>query len=110
MSRDGDFGAQFGSNSYLNDRLRREFKDRVLSKRKIELTTKLTDALKKLDEVVTKEDEEAEEKLIGEEFNIRLADLFRNMGRSAASRLLNPDPTIEAYLKHQLNNQEGSDP
>lgn len=64
VSRDGDFGATFGEHTYLNDWLHREFKDRVSSLRKIELTNRLTDALSRLDEVVSEEDVKEEERVI----------------------------------------------
>lgn len=64
VSRDGDYGQQLDGTAYLNDWLMREFKDRVSQKRKIRLTTKLTDALSVLDEVVNPEDEEAEKVVI----------------------------------------------
>lgn len=64
VSRDGDFGASLGKNDYLNDWLKLEFRDRVSRLRKVELTTKLTDALKMLDETVSEEDVQIEQKLI----------------------------------------------
>jgi hypothetical protein len=66
VSRDGDYGTTFGDKTILNDWLRREFKERVSRKRKVELTTKLTIALRRLDESVTPEDEAEEEKVIAE--------------------------------------------
>ncbi len=64
VSRDGDFGEQLNGSWFLNDWLAREFKDRVSQKRKILLTGKLTDALKRMDEVVEEVDVEAENKVI----------------------------------------------
>lgn len=64
VSRDGDYGASFGDEAILNDWLRREFKERVSQKRKIQLTKKLTVALRMLDEEVRSEDVEEEEKLL----------------------------------------------
>lgn len=64
VSRDGDYGVTQGKVSALNDWLSYEFKSRVRGRRKIQLTTKLTDALKKLDELVTPADEEVESRLI----------------------------------------------
>ena len=98
VSRDNDYGAQFGGESYLNDWLIREFKDRVSSRRQIRLTSKLTDALKRLDEVVTVEDEKEEQILINSTRKISLSDLFLYSSRGAASRLLLPDPEVEAFL------------
>lgn len=64
VSRDGDYGVPYGKEAILNDWLRREFKERVSKRRKLELTTRLTTALKKLDEQVTAEDEKEETILI----------------------------------------------
>lgn len=64
VSRDSDFGVNYKDDSIINDWLYREFKDRVSKKRKIELTSKLTLALKRLDETVTQQDEEVERKII----------------------------------------------
>lgn len=64
VSRNSDCGAQFGGDAILNDWLRREFKERVSRKRKIELTCRLTLALKRLDEQVTQEDESEEERIL----------------------------------------------
>jgi hypothetical protein len=51
----------------LNDWLHRELKDRISRKRKIELTNRLTDAMRRLDEHVTVEDESEEAKLLAED-------------------------------------------
>jgi hypothetical protein len=64
VSRDGDYGVTYDNKAVLNDWLRREFKERVSQKRKIELTNRLTDALKLLDERVSPEDESAETRLL----------------------------------------------
>lgn len=64
VSRDGDYGDSYRGESILNDWLYREFKDRVSKKRKIELTSKLTLALERLDEEVAEEDIVEEEAII----------------------------------------------
>jgi hypothetical protein len=64
VSRDSDYGVTYDNKAVLNDWLRREFKERVSQKRKIELTNRLTDALKLLDERVSPEDESAETRLL----------------------------------------------
>jgi len=66
VSRDSDYGCQLDSEYFINDWLLREFKDRVSQKRKIVLTGKLTDALRKMSEIVTKEDEKEEDDLLKE--------------------------------------------
>ncbi|MFK0690891.1 PIN domain-containing protein [Mesorhizobium sp. IMUNJ 23033] len=75
VSRDGDFGVSYGNDMFLNDWLRREFKDRVSRKRNIQLTNRLTDALRKLDEMVAPEDEQEERKIIRDDSN----DLFGSL-------------------------------
>ncbi|UWQ11952.1 PIN domain-containing protein [Aliiroseovarius crassostreae] len=64
VSRDGDFGVTREKKSFLNDWLKKEFRERVSRKRKVELTERLTDALKRLDEAVSLEDEQNEEELL----------------------------------------------
>lgn len=64
VSRDGDYGFRHKTQSYLNDWLLKEFKDRVGKERKIILTAKLTEALKLLSETVSKKEEQAEETLL----------------------------------------------
>jgi hypothetical protein len=66
VSRDGDYGITYNGKAILNDWLRREFKERVSLKRKIELTNRLTDALRKLAEQVSEEDESEETMLLNE--------------------------------------------
>jgi len=67
VSRDGDFGATLGKISIINDWLLREFKERVSPQRQIVLLTRLTDALKKLDEHVNPADVKAEDRIIKSE-------------------------------------------
>ncbi len=86
VSRDGDYGASFGEDAILNDWLRREFKDRVSKKRKIELTKKLTVALRLLDEEVKSEDVEEEKKLIespSDDFDTKFWDWITNKHKPA---------------------------
>jgi hypothetical protein len=67
VSRDGDFGANLGNISIINDWLLREFKERVSPQRQIVLLPRLTDALKKLDEHVNAADVEEEDRIIKNE-------------------------------------------
>lgn len=64
VSRDNDFGLSYGKETILNDWLKREFNARVGRKRKIELSNKLTDGLKLLNEKITPEDEKLEDEII----------------------------------------------
>lgn len=64
VSRDGDYGYRGKAASYLNDWLSREFKERVGKERKVHLTARLTDALKLLNETVSKKEEVEENVLL----------------------------------------------
>ena len=70
VSRDGDFGLTYRQECILNDWLRVEFKERVSQRRKIELTNKLSTALKRLHNPLTRGDVEEENKLL-----IRASDI-----------------------------------
>jgi len=60
VSRDSDYGTTINGNSFLNDHLLQEYKERVGPRRVIQLTNKLSVALKELDVPVTKAEESAE--------------------------------------------------
>jgi len=64
VTRDSDFGSIYESESYLNDWLLQEFKQRVGARRKIILTDKLSKAFKLVEIPVTKDMIEEEEKII----------------------------------------------
>jgi predicted nucleic acid-binding protein len=63
VSRDGDYGCEHDGKFYLNDHLKKEFRDRVGNK-SIVFTRKLSDALKALEVHVTKQEEEAEDRAL----------------------------------------------
>lgn len=63
VTRDGDYGATFENKSYLNDHLKQEFSERVKGKRKVELYSRLSDALKDLAIAVTPQEVTEEEVL-----------------------------------------------
>ncbi|WP_353673966.1 PIN domain-containing protein [Synechocystis sp. LKSZ1] len=64
VSRDNDYGVIYDDQSYLNDWLKQEFKQRVSERRKILLTHKLSVGLKIVHAAVTEEMEKAEQQLI----------------------------------------------
>jgi len=66
VSRDGDFGLRLDGKHYLNDWLKQEFKERVSPRRKIEFTTSLVSALRKLAVPVTKAEEEGERTIMSQ--------------------------------------------
>jgi hypothetical protein len=63
VTRDTDFGAIDETDSYLNDWLKQEFKQRVGSRRKFVLTDKLSTAFQLLQIPVSKEMIEEEQKV-----------------------------------------------
>lgn len=65
VSRDGDYGVTHESESFLNDWLLQEFKQRVSQKRKIRLFSKLSDALKLFEVRVTRAEEKEESQWAG---------------------------------------------
>lgn len=67
VTRDSDYGAILKNESFLNDWLRQEFKERVSHKRKIILTARLSVAFKAIKLPVSKKMEEEEERIIGEQ-------------------------------------------
>ncbi len=63
VSRDGDYGMTFNNKSFLNDWLNEEFKSRISPRRKVVLTNKLSEGLKKLSVHISKGAEKAEKDL-----------------------------------------------
>jgi len=66
VTRDSDYGATYKDDSYLNDWLQQEFKQRVSRKRKIKLTAKLSEGLKIVHANVTAEMEADEARILSE--------------------------------------------
>jgi len=64
VSRDSDYGVVIDGNAYINDWLFQEFRARVSRKRQAILTSRLTEALKKANIRVTKEQEKEESAII----------------------------------------------
>ncbi|CAI8404787.1 MAG: Uncharacterised protein [Flavobacterium sp. SCGC AAA160-P02] len=64
VTRDSDFGCTYDDDSYLNDWLKQEFKQRISRKRKIVLTDKLSTAFQLVEIPVTEEMIEEENKVI----------------------------------------------
>lgn len=63
VSRDSDYGSITKFGTFINDWLEVEFKERVSRKRKIQLSDKLTSALRLLDEDFTDEEVKEEERI-----------------------------------------------
>src|SRR5439155_27205632 len=64
VSRDSDYGVAFEKQTFLNDWLLQEFKDRVSQQRKITLFTRLSEALKLFKVMVSQEERQEEEGFI----------------------------------------------
>lgn len=63
VSRDGDYGVTINNESYLNDWLKEEFRERVAPDAEVRLTVRITDAMRLLNESVSKTDESEEDRL-----------------------------------------------
>jgi PIN domain len=66
VTRDSDYGVTLENKSYINDHLRQEFSERVSRKRKLFLHSRLSDALKRFEIVVSPQEEEAEKELVSD--------------------------------------------
>lgn len=66
VSRDSDYGVTIDRDSYINDWLLTEFRSRVSAQGKVQLTGRLSTALRWLSQPVTKEEVSGEETLIEE--------------------------------------------
>ena len=64
VTRDHDFGAILGDESYLNDHLKQEFQERVSKRRKIILCGRLTEALKHFKIKITQKEVQAEAEVV----------------------------------------------
>lgn len=93
VTRDTDFGSIYDGESYLNDWLSQEFKQRVSRKRKLILTDKLSTAFKAVQIPVSKEMIEEERNVI----DISSHQYALNAYRNAASHLENT--TDFGYLR-----------
>ena len=85
VTRDTDFGAITESESYLNDWLKQEFKQRISQKRKLVLTDKLSKAFQLVEIPVSKEMIEEEKIVIHETFAIsqqRLQETIRKLSET----------------------------
>lgn len=86
VSRDGDYGVTVKNDSFVNDWLKKEFGERVNRRRKVQLTQKLTSALKVLSETITPEDEREEQKLIEENSLLRADHIMPKLSLSPEQR------------------------
>lgn len=94
VTRDSDFGVHNSDNSYLNDWLQIEFKERISQKRKIVLTDKLSRAFKLLEIPVTPEMIEEEKTVI----TTRKIEEQEQIKKRAQSILNSLEPKSESIL------------
>ncbi len=64
VSADGDYGMSYKNKTYLNDHLKQEFSERVSSKRRLYLYTKLSEALKQFQIDATKPEKDEENRIL----------------------------------------------
>lgn len=67
VSRDGDYGARFHDELFLNDWLHQEFRDRVGTKRSVTLTDRLAEGFKAAGIKVTQAEDQAEQEFLEEQ-------------------------------------------
>ena len=79
VTRDTDFGAIHENESFLNDWLKQEFRQRISQQRKLVLTDKLSKAFKLVEIPVTKEMIEEEENVIKLSSELYQQKLFRDI-------------------------------
>jgi predicted nucleic acid-binding protein len=79
VTRDTDFGAIHENESYLNDWLKQEFRQRISQQRKLILTDKLSRAFKLVEIPVTKEMIEEEENVIKTSSDLYKQKLLRDL-------------------------------
>lgn len=74
VTRDGDYGINLKTDSYINDWLQQEFKERISGDQEIILTTSLAKAFKSIDIPVTQEMLDEESRIIESYSELRQAD------------------------------------
>lgn len=79
VSRDGDYGVNLRSGSFINDWLSQEFKQRTSEKLEIILTTRLSEAFKRLNVAVTKDMIDEETRVLDEYDTAELEDTEDNV-------------------------------
>lgn len=80
VSRDSDYGLDTGSEALLNDWLRHEFAERVSRRRKILLTSRLTEGFKEAAIRVTQEDQREEEQILASRMAAGTSELQAAVG------------------------------
>lgn len=112
VTRDSDYGVVHHGKVFLNDWLKREFRERVGRKQQIEITDRLTQSFKRLLVPVTPEEAEAEETLLetpdlGKKARSALAKYSE--GGIAPGSLLDLILALQVYGKSSSENDADSD-
>jgi predicted nucleic acid-binding protein len=94
VTRDSDFGCFYENESFLNDWLLQEFKQRISSRRKIILTDKLSKAFQLVEIPVTKEMIQEEENVI----DTSLRNYILKMNQSKMN-LYQENPNLEKFTE-----------
>lgn len=97
VSRDKDYGEHYGKESILNDWLQQEFKERVSRKRKISLTTRLSEAFKLASITVSEKEEQSELELIQSKY---IDNELNKIESINLNELFSSSPFIQDKLKN----------
>lgn len=112
VTRDSDFGCNYDNDSYLNDWLQQEFKQRISRKRKIILTDKLSKAFQLVEIPVTEEMIEEENKVIKlsfeNYFSNNISNSFKNINTDLnTSDLMKSIKRLQEISRmYRLDNEE----
>lgn len=108
VTRDTDFGASYDNESYLNDWLQQEFKQRVSRNRKIILTDRLMTAFKLVQIPVTAEMVEEEEKILTSTYEMnsaKIKEALRELSEKIDFNDWNNNMSKTYKLLNQLKNK-----
>jgi len=101
VSRDSDYGVTVDDESFLNDWLRREFKNRVSRRRQIRLTHKLSQALKWLSVKVTKAEVAEESRAVAPMKIVRSVNSeLTTVGETCALCRMQFTDSVRATMRH----------
>jgi predicted nucleic acid-binding protein len=113
VTRDHDYGLKYGSEPYLNDWLKQEFKERVGTKRQIILTDKLSRAFKLLKIEVTEAMVKVENDLIERPASVITQEMLKNLKRMFAKyesrEPFDASQVYPEYTKDFIDDDRGRD-
>lgn len=115
VSRDGDYGSASEKSSYLNDWLKKEFKERVSRRRSVVLTELLTEAFKKINIEVSRDEIEEERQVARSSQSLQLhisPDIVKIARALQQSRVSDTDmqrlSRVSEIIRHYASNIESS--